>query len=346
MKSLTSNRITIDGSQGEGGGQVLRSALTLSLMTGRALSITAIRANRKRPGLLRQHLTAVCAAQEISSARVEGAELGASSLTFVPGTVQAGCYRFAIGSAGSTLLVLQTILLPLCLARGSSEITLEGGTHNPLAPTYEFLRDVYLPVLRRMGVRVEVSLLRPGYAPAGGGAISVKIDPCDRLVPLDLLQRGELLQRRAVAVVNRLPEAIAQKELSVVCDQLKLETDEQELQSTLEADGFGNVLSVSLSFEHITELFSAVGELGKSAQMVARLVGSAAQRYLKAGVPVGDHLADQLLLPFVIAGGGSFRCTALTSHFKTNVSVIEQFLPVSVRVEREERLAWRVTIEK
>jgi RNA 3'-terminal phosphate cyclase (ATP) len=160
--------LTIDGSQSEGGGQVLRSSLALSLVTGRPFAIENIRAGRKKPGLLRQHLTAVLAAAEVSAAEVEGAALASRRLLFRPGRVRAGDYAFRVGTAGSATLVLQTVLPALLLAEGESTLTLEGGTHNPMAPPVDFLENAYLPLVNRLGPRVKVQLVRPGFYPAGG----------------------------------------------------------------------------------------------------------------------------------------------------------------------------------
>ena len=184
--------IIIDGSEGEGGGQVLRTSLSLSLLTGKPFRIEKIRANRSRPGVMRQHVTAVEAACEIGGAECEELAVGASELTFVPGKVKPGEHRFAVGTAGSTSLVLQTILPPLMLADGPSSLVLEGGTHNIHAPPFDFLDRVFLPILNRMGPRVSARLVRPGFYPAGGGRIEVEIEPLRQLARLDLLERGEL----------------------------------------------------------------------------------------------------------------------------------------------------------
>src|SRR5216684_863631 len=197
--------IVIDGSQGEGGGQVLRTSLALSLVTGKPFRIENIRAKREKPGLLRQHLTAVNAATKVSDAAVEGAQLGATTLTFVPRAVRSGDYRFAIGTAGSTTLVLQTILLPLAIAAEPSTLAIEGGTHNPHALPFEFLENAFIPLLRRMGAGVELELVRPGFYPAGGGEIRVRITPLRRLGPLHIEERGEIVSRRVRAVVAISP---------------------------------------------------------------------------------------------------------------------------------------------
>lgn len=203
--------LIIDGSQGEGGGQVLRTSLALSMVTGRPFRIEGIRAGRANPGLLRQHLTGVRAAAEISGAKVQGAELGSKQLTFEPGEVRAGDYQFSIGTAGSTTLVLQTILPALLAAKGRSTMVLEGGTHNPAAPPFDFLQRVFLPLVNRMGPRVSVELERHGFFPAGGGCFRVVVDPVEKLQPLELLTRGEIRRRTCRVLLSNLPRTIAKR---------------------------------------------------------------------------------------------------------------------------------------
>jgi RNA 3'-terminal phosphate cyclase (ATP) len=211
--------LTIDGSQGEGGGQVLRSSLALSLVTGRPFVIEKIRAARKKPGLMRQHLTAVLAAAEISGAEVEGAALGSRRLVFSPGPVRAGDYTFRIGTAGSATLVLQTVLPTLLVAEVDSNLTLEGGTHNPMAPPLDFLEKAYLPLVNRLGPHVEVHLVRPGFYPAGGGEFTVHVQPAPQLGRLELIERGQIIARRVRALVANLPRHIAERECRTIAQE-------------------------------------------------------------------------------------------------------------------------------
>ncbi len=204
--------ITIDGSAGEGGGQVLRTALGLSLVTGKSFQINNIRGKRKKPGLLRQHLTSVLAASEIGQAEVSGAEIKSVSLCFRPGSIKAGDYHFAIGTAGSCILVFQAILPALLKVKGASTIVLEGGTHNPFAPTFDYLREAVFPLLRKMGVDVEAKLDRPGFYPAGGGKIKVSVKSSGHLTPL-FLERYSNISLRAEAICAELPDHIGEREL-------------------------------------------------------------------------------------------------------------------------------------
>lgn len=322
---------TVDGAQGKGGGQILRTSLSLALITGQPLRIQRIRASRRRPGLLRQHLTAVRAAAEVGhGSQVEGAELHSSELTFRPGPVRAGDFHFAIGSAGSTTLVLQTVLLPLLVARGRSTVTLEGGTHNPMAPSFEFLTRSFLPLLARMGATVDAHLVRHGFYPAGGSRIQVELHPMDQeLKPLRLTRRGASLGLRARAVVANLPRSIGEREVSQVRRRLSglgLELDDEQ-HAAVESDGPGNALFLEQQSEELTEVFTGFGEKGVPAERVADQLVHSARGYLQSDVAVGPHLADQLLLPMALASGGTIHTLPPTDHTRTNIDVIRGFLP-------------------
>ena len=335
--------LTIDGSIGEGGGQILRSSLALSMITGTPFRIENIRANRDPPGLARQHLASVTAAARVCGAQVEGAELRSRALTFRPGRITAGDYTFSIGSAGSTTLVLQTVLPALLVRSEPSTLTLEGGTHNPFAPPLDFLDRAFLPIINRMGPRVETALEQPGFAPRGGGRLICTVRPAPKLSPVHLPERGAVRRKHAKAVVAGLPRDIAERELAVVRGRLGWAQAECEVVELPAAYGPGNVVTLEVDGEHVTEVFTGVGTRGVRAEAVAAGAAETAQRYLAAGVPVGDCLADQLLLPMALAGGGSYRTVALTRHSATNIEVIRKF--VDVKVEVREEGADRVFIE-
>jgi RNA 3'-terminal phosphate cyclase (ATP) len=288
--------IELDGANGEGGGQVLRSALALSLVTGTPFRIVNIRAGRKRPGLMRQHLTAVQAAAAVGRARVKGADIGARELTFEPGPVASGDFRFSVGTAGSATLVFQTVFPALALAKGRSTITVEGGTHNPMAPPFDFLARAFLPVVARMGPSCTAMLERPGFYPAGGGRFSVAIDGAPAFGRLELVERGELRAKRATAVVALLPKTIAERELKAVRERLGWDESACEVRFVPQAFGPGNVVSVELESEQVTELFTGFGEKGVSAEQVGARVAGEAAAYLAAGVPVGSHLGGTVVM--------------------------------------------------
>ncbi|MBM3225014.1 MAG: RNA 3'-terminal phosphate cyclase [Candidatus Tectomicrobia bacterium] len=336
--------ITIEGAGGEGGGQILRTALALSMVTGKPFRMEQIRARRSKPGLLRQHLTAVQAAAEVSQATVTGATLGSSHLTFVPGQVQPGAYTFTIGTAGSTTLVLQTVLPALLCAAAPSTLTLEGGTHNPFAPPFDFLVQTFLPLVQRMGPQAQATLVRPGFYPAGGGQCSVSITPATRLQPLELCTRGAIRAIRACAVLANLPRSIAEREVAVIGQKLSWHGEWLQVAILTNSRGPGNIVTIAVESEHVTEVFTGFGERGVSAEAVATQAAQAARHYLAAEVVVGEYLADQLLLPFALAQGGAFTTLPLSRHATTNIQIIRQFLPVHIHTTPLTPHAWQVTV--
>ena len=331
------NYIYIDGSAGEGGGQVLRSSLALSLCLAKPFRIENIRAKRKRPGLLRQHLTAVKAAARISNARVQGDSLGSQMLVFEPDEVQGGEYRFAIGTAGSATLVLQTVMIPLLFAKQASKVTVEGGTHNPLAPPFDFLQQTYIPLLARMGADIKVQLVKPGFFPRGGGRIDLEVTPVRHLRPLQLTERGAILSNGGVIYLAGLPQHIAQRESAELARQLHWSESDFEIRSYGEEFGPGNVISVFVKSENVCEVFTGFGQRGLRAEIVAGRVAGEARRYINSGVPVDSHLADQLLLPMALAGGGEFETCGLTPHTQTNMMTVRKFLPVDFEIDERGR---------
>lgn len=336
--------LTIDGSIGEGGGQILRSALALSMLTDKPFRIVKIRAGRKQPGLLRQHLTAVQAAAKVSGAKLEGAGLGSQALTFWPAAIRSGEFHFAIGTAGSTTLVLQTVLPALMLAGGPSRLILEGGTHNPHAPPVDFLMHAYLPLIQRMGPAIAVQLERYGFYPAGGGRITVSVEPAEHLQHLNLTERGEITARQCEATAAGLPDEIGQRELDTIAAGLDWPQEAYRIRRLPAKPGPGNFVTIKIGSQHVCEVFTGFGQRGVRAEIVAAGVLEQVHRYLAAEVPVGPYLADQLLLPFVLAGGGSFLTLRLTPHSLTNIEVIAQFLDQAVSVGQLGQEQWLIRI--
>ncbi|PLC43697.1 RNA 3'-terminal phosphate cyclase [Ralstonia pickettii] len=323
--------IELDGAQGEGGGQILRTALTLSMLTATPFRIENIRAKRSKPGLLRQHLTAVQAAVQISGATVEGAEAGSQTLRFTPGAIRGGDYRFAIGTAGSCTLVLQTILPALWFADAPSTVSVSGGTHNRAAPPVDFLIRAWLPLVARMGVTQTLALKRHGFYPAGGGEVAATVTPCTgALTPLYLTERGAQRALRAEGIVAGVRGSVARRELDTLTRLVPgVEGTVRDLGN---AEGPGNALVLDIEHEHVTEVFTGFGERGVTAETIGREVAGAAQRYLQSAAAVDEYLADQLVLPMALAGAGAFTVVTASSHLLTNIGVIEKFLPVEVAV--------------
>jgi RNA 3'-terminal phosphate cyclase (ATP) len=329
--------IELDGSTGEGGGQILRTALTLSMITGRAFRIANIRANRPKPGLLRQHLTAVRAATEVSNAIVEGAEFGARALTFSPGVIRGGDYTFSIGTAGSATLVLQTVLPALLFADAPSALTIEGGTHNGMAPPYEFIERTYLPLLAKMGAQASVLLERCGFYPAGGGRMRARIAPLKgkAFTPISLRERGATQTHFAESLIAGVAGHVAERELEAIGNAFNWSGAQLRFRGLDSNQGPGNAVLITLEFEHLTEVVMALGEKNVSAEAVAERAVTLAKAYLTSNAFASEYLADQLMIPFALAGEGAYTVTCASEHARTNARVIEAFLPVKIEMKSE-----------
>ena len=326
--------IELDGSTGEGGGQILRTGLALSMCTGQPLAIQRIRAKRPKPGLMRQHLTCVQAAVAVCGGKVEGAELGSQTLVFEPGPVRAGDYAFNVGTAGSCTLVLQTVLPALMLCAEPSRVSLSGGTHNPMAPPFHFLERSFAPLLRRLGVGLDLELRRLGFYPAGGGELSAVVRPtAGGLLPFDLTDRGPVQEAYAECFAPALPSAVAVRELAALARALGWSGEQLRTPAVRQNEGPGNALLATIAYAHVSEVVTVFGEKGVSAEQVAGALVKEVRAYQASEGALGQHLADQWMLPLALAvvergGAASFTCTELTEHATTNIGVIERFLPV------------------
>jgi RNA 3'-terminal phosphate cyclase (ATP) len=328
--------IELDGAAGEGGGQILRSALTLAMITGRPFRIRNIRANRTKPGLMRQHLVAVQAALQVCRGDALGAALGSQELTFMPGRIEGGDYAFAIGTAGSCTLVLQTVLPALLKADKPSTLKLAGGTHNPMAPPVQFLQRAWCPRLAEMGAHIDIRLERFGFYPAGGGVVEARVEPCAVLQPRTWMTRGERRAAYAEAFVAGVPGRVAQRELECVGKAMNWNEDQLLVRGLPADQGPGNALMLTFEYEHATEVFTAFGEKSVSSEQVARQVVQRARRYLTSQAAFAEYLADQMMLPLALAGAGGFTLDEVSMHARTNAQVIEMFLPVRFRFERQD----------
>lgn len=329
---MTEPTVEIDGARGEGGGQILRTSLALSIITKKPLHIRQIRAGRKRPGLQPQHLACVDAAAKLCHAHVKGADVGSQDLEFVPGADCTEHLTIDIGTAGSTTLAVQTILVPAIASGRALHATVIGGTHNPMAPPFEFLDRVFLPHLRAMGAHVTLTLDKHGVFPGGGGRIAIEVRPGSKLAPIAVLEAGPITGKRASCILARLPTHVADRELAIVRERFKIPVE--DCQTIDVKGGPANVLMIEIERAGSREIVTAHGEKGLRAELVAERACNEMDAYLAANVPVGDHLADQLLLPMAVAGGGRFRTrSALSPHATTNIETIGRFLDVPIRVE-------------
>lgn len=328
--------IEIDGSEGEGGGQMIRSSMALSAVTGVPVTITNIRAGRAKPGLKRQHLAAVRAAREICGGGLSGDELNASEVTLYPGPIEHRDFSFSVGSAGSTTLVAQTILPALMLAGGASSITVEGGTHNMAAPPYDYLADVYLPQVARMGPTFAATIERHGFYPKGGGRIRIEIDPAP-LQGLRLEHRAEPTRASARALVSQIPVDIAERELKVVRRLGKVPEERCRAIDIKDSPGPGNVIMVDFDSGNVREIVTGFGARGTKSETVARRAWKEARAYAEGSMPVGEHLADQLLLPMGLAASQGqtslFVTGPLSLHSTTHVDLLKRFLDIEITIE-------------
>jgi RNA 3'-terminal phosphate cyclase (ATP) len=284
------------------------------------------------------------AAAEIGQAEVRGAEIGAREFTFIPREVRPGDYIFRIGTAGSTTLVLQTVLPPLMIAGGPSRLDLEGGTHNVHAPPVEFLEKTFLPLVNRLGPRVTLNLERYGFYPPGGGRFNVTVEPESLLQRLDLNERGEIGAQSARALVVKLPPSIGERELAVIREMMGWSDQQLRVETSHNALSPGNVLTLEIESECLTEVITGMGERGVRAETVAERAAEEAQQYLAHGAPVGAHLADQLLIPLALAGRGSYTTGPLSLHTTTNIEVIQKFLDVEVTTAQVSERRWKIEV--
>ncbi len=331
-----SELIEIDGAEGEGGGQIIRSSLALSLVTGKPLRIFNVRGKRKKSGLLAQHLTALNAAREVCGAGVTGNVLHSSEFTFAPGPIQTRKFEFKVGTAGSAILVAQTVLPALILADGESTIVVEGGTHNSAAPPFDFLQLSYLPLVEKMGPAFKCSLERYGFYPAGGGQFSIAIKPVQQLQGLEVNERGDPEPPQVVALVSKLPRNIGERECDVIRRKFAWRENQFRVAEIENSPGPGNAVMIQLPFANVTEVFTAFGRRGLRSEDVARAACRQAKSFLDSEYVAGEYLADQLLLPMALAAAAGsisrFTTGPLSGHSITHIDVIQRFLDIQVNV--------------
>lgn len=328
--------LTIDGSFGEGGGQILRTSLALSAITGQDVTIENIRAKRDKPGLRPQHLTSVIAISQICGAEISGVSAGSERITFKPHKVRPGQYEFDISTAGSVNLVLQAILWPLALTDKGSRIVIKGGTHVPHAPTFNYIDDVFLPAVARMGLFCNYHMEKAGYYPTGSGEVRLEIRPVESLQPINLPHRTEPIHIKLTSAVSNLPESISQRQMDTGLEYIRgmgIQPDQDMKQYP--SPGKGTLFFIGLSSGNIKSGFQSLGARGKPAEKVAKDACVEFENYWKSGMAIDPHLADQLIIPMALAKGTSmFTTSEITQHLLTNISIVQRFLPVQFHVSR------------
>ncbi len=328
--------VFIDGSTGEGGGQILRTSLALSCITGKRLHIENIRAARRNPGLAKQHLSCVEAACQICSGRSQGAARGSMALDFHPGRVQNGDFHFDIGSAGSATLVIQTVLPALFFAGEASTVTVNGGTHNPMAPPFDFLCETFLPAIGAGGFRGSCKLIKHGFYPAGGGKITFGVQPWEKQPQgiITVYEASKQFQIKSRIYTAKLPAHIAQRQEKLL-ERSGLDIQDIEHIEVTDSDGPGNCVMIRICDKKRTTVFTAFGMRGKPSQEVINEVVSLAEDFLVSGAAVDNFLADQLLIYMAILKAGCYTTNELSSHLLTNIKIIKKFFDVEFHTERQ-----------
>jgi RNA 3'-terminal phosphate cyclase (ATP) len=334
MNFQEKNLIEMDGSYGEGGGQILRTALAFSAILQRPLRVHHIRAGRKNPGLQPQHLKAVEALAKITEGWTEGVKIGSETITFVPKNIIPGDYKFDVGTAGSVTLLLQGLILPLCLSHGTSRLTLIGGTHVPWSPPFHYLHEILLPILSSMGISFTADIERWGWYPRGGGIIHLEVKSIKELKPISLNHRGRLKKIRGLSAISHLPKHVGERQkdeaLRRIEKDLKMDA-EIEVLYDIPANGSGSFIFLVAESEGMVAGFSSLGERGKRAEDVAKEAVHSLKEYVESDSCIDPHLADQLI-PFLslAKGNSSFTTTRVTEHLLTNLWVVNHFLDVKI----------------
>ena len=336
--------IEINGSFGEGGGQILRTALSLSCITGHTLKLFNIRQGRKRQGLMPQHITCINAAALISHAQVSGNERGSTELTFTPANVRTGNYLFDIKTAGSSSLVFQTLLPPLLFAAGTSHISIKGGTHVPFSPTYHYISEVFLPMLNKVGIEAEPSIIRYGFYPKGGGEVGFNIEPVKKIKGMNLKDREPLLSVRGYSAVSCLPISIAERQKESAKQNLMNISPEIKVMD-VPSYGAGTFLFLKSEYVNTIAGFSSLGRKGIPAEEIGREAAEQIVNFHKTSACLDQYLADQIVLYLSLGKEeSSFTTSRITEHLLTNLWVIEKFLNIRYEIEGDIGSEGRVMI--
>jgi RNA 3'-terminal phosphate cyclase (ATP) len=340
--------LEIDGSFGEGGGQVLRTSLGLSCLLNKPFRIFNIRIKRKKPGLMPQHLMGIRALKLISNARVRGDAKGSTELIFEPEEVKAGDYLFDIGTAGSTSLLLQTIILPLIFAKSRSSLSLIGGTHVPFSPLFHYISEVFVPILKKLGIRIETKIESYGFYPKGGGKVRVEIIPSGKIKGMSFLDRGEIKKLRGISGVGNLPLSIAERQKDAALKNLTSEGLKAEIETlSVLTPGQGTFMFLGAETDYCLAGFSSLGERGKRAELVGEEVAKNFLSYYSTSSCLDYHMADQIVLYLAIAQEeSSFTTSEISDHLLTNLWVIDKFLGIQYVIEGEIGKPGRVTIKR
>jgi RNA 3'-phosphate cyclase len=334
--------IEIDGSYGEGGGQILRTAVSLSALTLRPVKITKIRSGRPQPGLKHQHLAGIDLTGQLVHAKIRGLEVGSTEVEFTPTERSSGLFEYDVGTAGSIGLVLQAVLPPAILSDDPVRLQLTGGTDVAWSPSIDYLREVFVPMLNRMGPRPEIRQERRGHYPKGGGKVSVDVTPCEEISPIALLEFGKLLGISGISHCVRLPSHVAERQARSAekalenngLEVLKIDRESYDKRNDPHLGPGSGIVLWAESTDGVRLGADSLGERGKRAEQVGYEAAQGLIRELASGKPIDSHLCD-MLAPYMALAKGESRVgvTEITSHLTTNIWVAQQILGVEISLQ-------------
>lgn len=330
--------IKIDGGYGEGGGQILRTAISLSCLLKQPIEIYNIRKGRKKPGIQPQHLTSIRAAKKISNAYTEGDRIGSLNLIFSPNEIKGGDYSFDIGTAGSISLVIQTIILPLSTAPTNSTIEIIGGTHVPWSPPFHYLKEIFIPILGKMGFDIKLFIEKWGWYPIGGGKVRAEIKSVKDLTPISITERGRLKGIKGISAVSNLPLSIAERQKEEGLKILRRNGIDADIEIVnAPSNGKGTFFFLLAGYENSFAGFSALGEKGKRAEEVSMEACKEFFAFNNSAGALDPRISDQIIPCLcLIKGESAFTTARITRHLHTNIWLVKEFLPVKIEIEGKE----------
>lgn len=326
--------ILVDGSYGEGGGQIIRTAISLSALTGKSVKINNIRAKRTPPGLKAQHLTGVKAVAELCNAKLSGAEVGSTEITFEPGKINGGTYDWNIGTAGSITLVIQALMPAMLFSKKDFSVSITGGTNVTTSPPIEYFQHIFCDFMHKMGAKLKLDIMQYGFYPKGGGRIKLRVCPAE-LKPIEILERGELKQtdiQDSIASKDLENAKVAERQVIGFKKEFGKSNYKKIVTAYVETLSTGSCIHAHNSYENCKIGSEALGERGKKAEIVGEECAQKLKKEIEFDSTLDEHMLDQII-PYMAILGGTFKFGKLSSHAETNIWVAEKFLPVKFEIK-------------